>query len=174
MKFIKIGANSSASFSLKIVKDSERRNIFKMKRLHRYIYGSAMRRRDLADWVEDRTFPVMDVLAQLYLFPNTEYENHWRGELYAAWNRVKLLKGSKLPSKEFLIQSTFGVNKHSASRILQSMVDKEYELKPRVGYNVETYLELCEDYFEWLCDILSKHQIVVRSEVYSKLDEMGL
>lgn len=145
-----------------------------MKLLLKPIYGSAMKRRDLADWVEDKTVPTMEVLAQLYLFPATEYENHWRQELYAAWNKVKLLKGNKLPDKDFLLNSTLEVNRHLASRVLQSMIGKEHELTPRKNYNVNDYMNICDEYFDWLCDNLSKNQIVIHREVYNKLDEMGL
>ena len=66
-----------------------------MKLLLKPIYSSAVNRKNLADWLEERTFPAMEVLAQLYLFPNTEYENHWRQELFSRFNSVKLLKGNK-------------------------------------------------------------------------------
>lgn len=145
-----------------------------MKRFLRPINAAAMRRSDLAAWAEDRTVPVMEALAQLYLFPNTEYENHWRQELYAAWNKVKLLKNNKLPSKEFLIKSTLDVNRRIVPRLLEYVIGKEYTLTPRDGYTEEEYLALCEAYFDWLCELLSTTQLVPRPLVDKKLDEMGL
>ena len=145
-----------------------------MKLLLRPIYGSAMKRKDLADWVDNKTDDVMEVLAQLYLFPNTEYENHWRGELVGAWDKVKRLKGNKLPSKEFLLQNTWERGKRNSENILYFMMDKEYQLTPREDYSLEEYIQVCEEYFNWICDYLSKEDRVYRGVIYKKLDEMGL
>ena len=145
-----------------------------MKRLLKPIYSSAVNRKNLADWLEERTFPAMEVLAQLYLFPNTEYENHWRQELFSRFNSVKLLKGNKLPTKKFLINSTIEADRKYASRIIQLMIDKEYLLTPKSGYNTKEYLELCDEYFDWLCTELSQKRTIFRHELYSKLDDMGL
>lgn len=133
-----------------------------------------MKRKDLADLIEDAAEPIMEVLAQLYLFPNTEYENHWRKELYSHWYKVKLLKGNKKPEKEFMIQATLGVNRHLAPRILEAMKEKEYTLTPIDGYNLRDYLRICDVYFNWLCGELSEHQLVLPTEVYHQLDKMGL
>lgn len=145
-----------------------------MKRYLRTINASAMKQGDLAMWVEEKATPVMEVLAQLYLFPDTEYENHWRGELYARWNQVKLLKNNKLPSSEFLYANTLEPNKQFASGVLQHMIDKEYTLVPREGYTVDAYLVICDIYFRWICDCFSRYRYISKEEIYQKLDEMGL
>ena len=145
-----------------------------MKIFRHSIYASAMKQGDLAMWVEEKATPVMEVLAQLYLFPNTEYENHWRGELYARWNQVKLLKNGKLANSKFLYDNTLGINKQYAKGVLQHMIDKEYTLEPISGYNVEEYLEICDIYFKWICDHFSTYRYVDKESIYQKLDEMGL
>lgn len=145
-----------------------------MKRYLRHINASAMRRDDLAMWIEDKATPVMEVLAQLYLFPNTEYENHWRGELYSLWNQVKLLKNNKLASSKFLYDNTLGVNKQYARGVVQHMIDKEYTLTPRSDFDMNTYLTICDTYFKWICEKFSTYRYVSKDEIYQKLDEMGL
>lgn len=48
--------------------------------------------RDLKAWVEDQTIPVMETLAQLYLFKETEYINHWWQEVWAKFYRIAKTK----------------------------------------------------------------------------------
>ncbi len=146
-----------------------------MKRLIKdYIYCSAMKRSEFAARVEEHTWPVMRVLAQLYLFPNTEYENHWREELVAAFDSVPLLKGGKKASANLIFENTWGCNSDIAERVMKQMLRKESMLTPRKGYTVDAYSELCKIYFKWISEELSKYRIVDADDIYTELDRLGL
>ena len=52
-----------------------------------------------------------------------------------------------------------------------------YQIIPeasREDYSLEEYIQVCEEYFNWICDYLSKEDRVYRGVIYKKLDEMGL
>ena len=57
-----------------------------------YVKGSAKRLSDIKDDIDEKTPELIEVLAQLYIFPDTEYENHWRKEV---WNKFLECPGQK-------------------------------------------------------------------------------
>ena len=139
------------------------------------IFELAQRRRDVAAWIEDKTFPVLVALAQLYLFPDIQYVNHWRQEVWSNFNRVKFLMGrNKVPSKEFILKSGWEVNKKYVKRYLDYTLGKEYQLEPIANMDSDVFYEIAESYFDWLAEKLSEESVVSPKEVYSKLEELGL
>ena len=54
-----------------------------------YIKANAMRRNDLAGWIEDQTNPMIVNLACVWMFPNTRDTNHWRRELADKYSSMK-------------------------------------------------------------------------------------
>ena len=135
----------------------------------------AQRKKDVSDWIEDRTLPVIDALAQLYLFPNADHVNHWKQEVWSNFSRVKLLAGSKkIPSKKFILNSSWEVHKDRLEDCLEYVIGKEYQLTPISDIKPERFYAIVEEYFDWLADKLSKKMQVLSKEVYAKLDELGL
>ena len=145
-----------------------------MKIRKRPIYASAMRRGDLAMWIEDRIHPVMLALSQLYVFPNSEYRNHWITEVWANFHDVKLLKHGKLPSADFILRSGWLVNKPYAKKYIQIVIHKESSLVPRSDTSFDNLIQLMDNYFSWLADILSKDRLVDRYEVETELSKLGV
>lgn len=139
------------------------------------VFEFAKRKRDLSDWIEDKTLSVIDALAQLYAFPNTQYVNHWRKEVWSNFNRVKRLSGrKKIPSKKFILDSSWEINKDYTDICLDSMIQKESELTPRSEIDYSEFYEKVESYFDWLAEILSKKMIVSPNEVYAELENLDL
>lgn len=139
------------------------------------IFELAQRRKDVSDWIEDRTLPVIDALAQLYLFPNTEYVNHWKREVWGNLSRVKLLSGKKkLPSKKFILDSSWEIHKNRLDDCLEYAIGKEYLLTPRSDTSSSEFYQIVEKYFDWLAGELSARLQVFPKDVYSKLEELGL
>ena len=63
--------------------------------------------KDLEAWIEDQTIPVMETLAQLYLFKGSQYTNHWRQEVWTKFYRIPKTKNKKRwLSKEFILNSS--------------------------------------------------------------------
>lgn len=143
--------------------------------MYRYIFGMSKSRKDLESWIEDHTLPVMCALAQLYVFPNSQYENHWRQEVYANFNTMRRFRhNNKLPSSEFIFNSSWEINKDSVKSALKWAKSKETELTPRKDISVENLYSLMESYFIWISEALSQEPLISSEEVYAELDELGL
>ena len=145
--------------------------------MKRYIKTSAMKKVDLASSIEEKTIPTMNALAQLYYFPNSENQNHWRQEVWANFHRISRLKRSnKLPSFDFIMLNTFECNKDQLNVVKNFVISKEskYEPDPDRLNNDSMFRDLVQDYFEWLADRFSQVVQISNDEVYEKLEELGL
>lgn len=130
---------------------------------------------DLAASIESHTFPVMCAIAQLYLFPNTIYQNHWRQEVWSGLNTMDRLKGSnKLPSTEFIYKNSFEVNKNSVQDAIDWAIDHEQSLVPIDNIDVSHLTTVMDEYFQWLSEKLSYNRYLKSKDVYCKLDELNL
>lgn len=143
-----------------------------MKRL--LIYGFSKPRAELASKIDDQTRPLMETLICLYIFPDNENRNHWRGEVWSLLNKMDLLKGkNKLPSKQFILDNSWELNKKYLDDRIKYVIDKEDSYEPAEFGKVSLRCTL-EEYFDWLADKLSRQTYVSKQEVYSLLDELGL
>jgi len=141
--------------------------------MKQYIVGMAFRRSDLGDWIDNHTFQVMVALAQLYLFPSGN-RIHWRKEVWEKFSRMYTLKKTnKLPDSDFILQNSWGRNKHNVLNALNYAIDKEDSYSPRI-YTYDEFYQIVEDYFIWLASKLSKNETVRLAEVKEELDSLGL
>lgn len=141
--------------------------------MKRYIVGMSLRRKDLGDWIDNHTFQVMVALAQLYLFPQGN-RVHWRKEVWEKFSRMYTLKrSSKLPSADFILDSSWGRNKHNVMNALQYAIDKEDQYEPN-SYSYDEFYQIVEDYFMWLSSNLSQNETLRLSDVKIELDSLGL
>ena len=142
--------------------------------MKRMIVGMSMSRRDLQDWIDNHTFQVMVALAQLYLFSEGN-RVHWRKEVWEKFSRMYTLKhNGKLPDAQFILDSSWGRNKHDVATALQYAKDKEDNYKSREGTTFDEFYQIVEDYFLWLADSLSRNGVLVLSDVKDELDRLGL
>lgn len=143
-----------------------------MKRL---IYGMADSKSDIAARIESCTFPVMCAIAQLYVFPNSQYENHWRTEVWSNFHEMTLLKRkNKLPKASFIMDNSWNVNKKFVADAVKRAITKESELSPREDLDINQLTDIMQSYFEYLATVLSKSRYISPDEVYAKLDELNL
>ena len=141
--------------------------------MKRYIYAMSIKRSDLGDWIDNHTFQVMVALAQLYLFPSGN-RIHWRKEVWEKFSRMYRLKHSnKLPDANFILQNSWGRNKHNVLNALNFAIDKEDSYTPR-SYNYEEFYQIVEDYFMWLASNLSINETLRLADVKQELDSLGL
>lgn len=142
-----------------------------MKKL---IVGISLKRNDLADLIDNHTWQVMVALAQLYLFPDGN-RVHWRKEVWEKFSRIYTLKKShKLPSAQFILDNSWGRNKHLIGDALRYAEDKEDHYTPQSHATVDEFYLITQDYFTWVSDKLSEHEILHLSDVKSELDRLGL
>ena len=142
--------------------------------MKRIIYGMSMRRKDLADWIEDHTFQVMVALAQLYLFP-TGNRVHWRKEVWEKLSVMYPLKSThKFPSADFIFEKSWEANKRYINDAMQRALDKEESYDPLPGTTYDEFYQITKDYFLWLSSMLCNCKQIPLQEVKSELDRLGL
>ena len=142
-----------------------------MKRL---VYGMSMKKSELADWIDNHTFQVMVSLAQLYLFPSGN-RVHWRKEVWEKFSRVYTLKHNrKLPSAQFILDSSWLRNSHNVQNALQYAIDKEDQYQSKADWNFDDFYLICQDYFIFVADKLSQNETLMLSDVKAELDRLGL
>lgn len=142
-----------------------------------YVKGSAKRLSDIKDDIDEKTPELIEALAQLYIFPGTEYTNHWRKEVWSKFTRMSKTKGkNKLPSKKDILESSWGNYKDDTSVIMQWAVAHKDSLIPdedRLN-DTKTFKKLVYEYLNWLSDKLSTNHVLSPQDVYQKLDDLGL
>lgn len=142
-----------------------------------YVKANAKRLSDIGDDLEGVTLPLLEALAQLYLFPNSEYENHWREEV---WNKLaeipRTKKSHKLPKSSFILNNTWDLYKSRIRAIMNRAIAHEHELMPNEDRkrNTDEFYAICEEYFNWIADKLSLEGVIDPEDVYKKLDDLGL
>lgn len=142
-----------------------------------YVRANAKRLSDIGDELEGVTLPLLESLAQLYLFPDTEYKNHWRVEVWEKLSEIPKIKRShKLPKKEYILKNTWHEYNDKLKTIMNRAVAHEYDLTPDLvrRRNVSKFYNICESYMNWIADKLSKDGIIDPEDVYHKLDDLGL
>ena len=142
-----------------------------------YVRGNAKRLSDIKDDIDERTAELIEALAQLYLFPGTEYVRHWRTEVWNKFPRMsKTIGRNKLPSKKDILQSSWGNYKNDTSTIMQWVVAHESNMTPDPQRleDTDTFNNIVYNYLDWLSDKLSTSHVINPTDVYDKLDELGL
>lgn len=142
-----------------------------------YVKANAKRLSDIGDDLEGLTLPLLEALAQLYLFPNSEYENHWRTEVWEKLSEVPKIKRShKLPKKDYILKNTWYEYNDKIKTIMNRAIAHEHMLIPNSDRrkNVSEFYEICEEYMHWISDRLSTYGIIDPEDVYKKLDDLGL
>lgn len=142
--------------------------------MFKYIKAMSYDRQKIQQDLRNVAKPLTDHLIKLYLFPNSQYENHWRKEIWGFLNRVpKARNNNKFPSARFIFDEISGYCDMS-EQLMYLMID-EYSpsLIPERLDSIELQ-SILEDYLRWIADSLSQFGVVRSSEVYAKLDESGL
>lgn len=142
-----------------------------MKRL---ILGMSMKRKDLAEWIDNHTWQAMVALAQLYLFPQGN-RIHWRKEVWEKFSEMYTLKKThQFPDSQFILDNSWGLNKKYINDALQRAMDKEDQYEPIKGWSYDEFYNIVKDYFTWLASYLSCNHQIPLHEVKHKLDRLGL
>lgn len=140
-----------------------------MKRL---IYAMSFDRRTLLNRLIKNLDPLMDHLIKLYLFPNTDYTNHWRKEVWNFLNRTPKMPNNKFPSYKFIYQAISG--ELDITEQLMYLVLDEYSKHTPTRFDAVELESKLDEYFQWLAEKLSTKGVVQSSEVYEELEKLGL
>lgn len=145
--------------------------------MKRYIKSAAMKRSDIGDEIQGRTLPLIEALAQLYLFPNSECINHWRKEVWNKFPDIPVLKRSnKTPKPEFILERGWYRYEPKLKAIMHRAEAHEYNQRPEPSRhdNVEEFKQAAESYMFWLAETLSFEEVIDPIDCYNKLEELGL
>lgn len=136
-----------------------------------------MRRSDIGDEIQSRTLPLLEALAQLYLFPNCEYVNHWRQEVWNKFPDIPVLKRSnRTPKVDFILSRGWDRYKSKLKAIMHRAEAHEYQLIPLTDRhdNVDEFYQIAESYMIWLAESLNRYEVIDPLDCYDKLKELGL
>lgn len=131
----------------------------------------AYSKRKIEDSLVDHTGEIINHIIKLCLYPHSEYENHWKKEVYSFIHDIKKLNyNNKFPSAKFIYDKTFGVWSDTISERIDSI---EEEYGKSLEYNVYSKCyTVCDAYFRWLASQLSTKGIVSISKVCEELDKL--
>lgn len=115
---------------------------------------------------------LLEHLIKIYLYPNTEYVDHWNHEIWNFFHSVPKLKGSnKLPNYKF-IRAAVGQYEDMVDKFVDAVQDEYSALTPTRTDHVELE-DMISTYFDWISEELSINGVVSPSQVRSKLEEIG-
>ena len=139
-----------------------------------YVYGIVLDTHILA--LSGVSGKLTEHLIKLYLFPYID-KNHWRKEVWNLLHLVPKLKSSKKFPSNQMIRDIIGayddMTTELANLIIEEYTEEYPDLKPcRTDYN--ELAAIVNNYLDWISDVLSTKGVVTSSEVYAKLDELGL
>lgn len=113
-----------------------------------------------------------DHLIKLYLYPSTEYRNHWKQEIYSFVPRCPKLKNTnKYPDAQFIFDCISAYLDTTETAMYYVM--QEYPSHTPERYDAQELEQLMAEYLTWLADELSANGRVQSQAVYNKLDEIG-
>lgn len=134
-----------------------------------YVYGMVLDTHTLA--LSGVSGKLTEYLIKLYLFPYID-KNHWRKEVWNLLHIVPKLKSSKKFPSNQMIRDIIGAYDDMITE-LSNLLIEEYPDQPHLTYSDELDT-IVNTYLDWISDVLSTKGVVSSSEVYNKLDELGL
>lgn len=149
--------------------------MFKMITHSEKVFGMSKNKRDVAADLESTTREIVRHLAKLYLYPTSEYINHWKQEIYGFLHTVCKLKNTKkFPSQRFILDNTINENL-DLIKIWYEDVYEDYTLVNNMcpeRFDTDEFYSLVLCYYDWMSDLLSTRGSITQFKIYTKLDEL--
>jgi hypothetical protein len=149
------------------------------KSMKSYVYGMVLDTHTLA--LSGISGKLTEHLIKLYLFTNDTKnpwrKSDWRKEVWNLLHIVPKLKSSKKFPSNIMIRDIIGayddMTTELSNLIIEEYIEEYPDLKPcRTDYDELNVI--VNNYLDWISDVLSTKGVVSSSEVYAKLDELGL
>ena len=141
--------------------------------MKRYVYAMATDKKSVVSQISSVSEPVIEHLIKLYLFKDSEYQNHWRKEIWSFLHSVPKLKNTKKNPQVDLIRRALATYEDSVLELRRVVEDEYSSLFVSRSDNTELERLICA-YLDWASEILSELGSITLSEVYSKLEELTL
>lgn len=143
--------------------------------MHLYIKGMSQSRKNLIGDLEEKAVPLVQHLVKIIMFQETGNLKHWCDELGGFINRVpKLWSSNKFPNKDLIFHAIWD----ERSKVLDMVIDDVEYTNPKytpVEYEEDTIRSFCEDYVDWLSEVLSiTGQATVRQCTQSAMNILNM
>lgn len=127
--------------------------------------------KDIRRKIIDSSDKVIEHLVKLILYPDTEYVNGWKQEVYSFLHRIdKTKRNKRYPSYKFILEA-LSTHLDTIHGYKMCVVDEMQECKvnplPFSDYDVTN---MCKKYMDWLSHQLSDNGYVTQKEVYTWID----
>ena len=145
-----------------------------------YINAMARSIREVSSKLLDHSDVVVDHIIKLYFMPNHSARNHWKKEIAMQINSVDVLKGTnKRPTKNQIFKWTYEevkFNLQDTGWIAETIKDICYNYSVTITVSPDEASEdldsICQEYFKWMAEYLSRVGKISTDEIYRKLDEL--
>ncbi len=136
-----------------------------------YIRGFADSRQQIISDLKAGTGQVLRRLIKIFLYPNAQEQNHWKGEVARfLYNVPKTKSNKKYPSKSFIYNHTWNIYEDNFDRWVDA-VTGDMEETP-ASCDIGSLYNACEEYFSWLSNELSKSGIIRYNDSYSVVERI--
>lgn len=145
--------------------------------MFRYILAMSQRDSKIRDSLTDLSVPMMEHIVKLMLYPDTDYCQGWRTEVYKFVNKVDKRKATnKYPEYSFIMncfKTHYDVLDNYADQVKSDMQFDGCTVVPK-HFTTPEIVKVVDDYCQWLATKLSTAGKVTNQEVHSYLAELGL
>ena len=140
--------------------------------MFRYIRAMAYDKQSIQNSLESVASSLTDHLIKVYLFPNSEYADHWKQEIWHILNRVpKMKQNNKFPDAKFIFNCISGYA-DMAYNLMQLWMSEYDSINPE-RVDPEEAERWIVEYFGWLSEKLSEQGSITSHEVYNELERIG-
>lgn len=113
---------------------------------------------------------VMDHLIKIFMFPNHESAEHWKGEIHGFLSRTDKLKhNKKFPSAKFIFQNTWEI---CGDTVLEAIPAFEYDYGSKTANSYSEIESAVRDYFIWMSKELSNTGRLTKLGIKQEIDSI--
>lgn len=141
--------------------------------MFRYIKAMSYDKQKIEQDLRASARPLTMHLIKLYLFPSSQYVNHWRQEVRSFLYVVPRLKNSKKFPSFKLIMSNISGYADMCDTLMYTIISDYSSLDPERMDAAELEALLMQ-YFEWISRKLSQQGSIPAEEIYEELSKLGL
>ena len=139
----------------------------------------AMERSEQANKLYAHTEQIVEHLIKIIAMPDHTAVNHWKQEIASQIIKVNKLKGSKrFPTEKEIYKWTYEKDKDSLKDMtyISNFIKGEWRTYNyqgdfkninKIAHNIQY---VCDEYFKWLANTLSKFGIVFKPDIYEELN----
>lgn len=122
--------------------------------------------------ISDPSDKIIEHIVKLLLYPDSQYCNHWKQEIYSFLNRIPTLKNNgKYPKADWIYRALTIYN--DQIDVIVSDVKEEYSSLHAKDISIQEITYSIEEYQKWLANELSSKGRVKSQEVYQALDNFA-